>query len=713
MATLPGAVVGSNLVNPDDLEGVPLLDARYTDDAAVQITIQDFRQARTFLDGKQWNLHWREADVLYQAPRTSQAFEGSTVARANVSRFTVAKHVNSLVPAMKSGIFYEMPPFLVRPRPATSQVTARAKTSLYGALLDEAGFEQTSELALESMTNFGTVICKVGWRKDTKIKKLRAPKAAPIKYKLPFGELTIHTKESNELVVTSTEVVEQGLTFEMCDLGSVFVDPTWNRANQLHKSAKYVVHLTYPTWEDLEKLRNQPAIFDEDGKKVGGYDIPSEEDLKAYFFGHEGNAGAPSQVMDSLNSGQNASVHHAQGQEQPSSEDPQLRPIMMLERHDREWIYTVLVPEGADMGVLIRKEEHELPFLPYVSSNFWNIPGAGYGMGVGRLAGNDQRIEKGLTDAVLDLLSFAVNQMYLRARGANAPTQQIRQRIGGIIDVDIAPGQKVTDVFGVLEMPKVPSEAFAVLQNATATAESTTGADQAFTQGNLPGKGSSAARTATGAGGIIAANAAKIQGPVGHFVQGILLPTIELLEFFVKSRMDPQEIRKTLGRELGDAFELDALNFYQSEDRFECLAGAHLAAKKAMAQALPLLVQIFENAPLITQLNAMGWMVDVKMLLEMFMEVSEWKDSRELIRRMNKQEAAQFQQNNSGQQKAQMQVAAIGARHQAKSEEIDQKAEADLATKMIGKANDQAALWDERKWDRDLINQSVFSPTGA
>jgi hypothetical protein len=385
----------------------------------------------------------------------------------------------------------------------------------------------------------------------------------------------------------------------------------------------------------------------------------------------------------------------------------------MLERHDREWIYTVLVPEGADMGVLIRKEEHELPFLPYLSGNFWNIPGAGYGMGVGRLAGNDQRIEKGLTDAVLDLLSFAVNQMYLRARGANAPTQQIRQRIGGIIDVDIAPGQKVTDVFGVLEMPKVPSEAFAVLQNATATAESTTGADQAFTQGNLPGKGSSAARTATGAGGIIAANAAKIQGPVGHFVQGILLPTIELLEFFVKSRMDPQEIRKTLGRELGDAFELDALNFYQSEDRFECLAGAHLAAKKAMAQALPLLVQIFENAPLIQQLNAMGWMVDVKMLLEMFMEVSEWKDSRELIRRMNKQEAAQFQQNNSGQQKAQMQVAAIGARHQAKSEEIDQKAEADLATKMIGKANDQAALWDERKWDRDLINKSVYSPTGA
>jgi hypothetical protein len=679
----------------------------------VALTILDMRQASTFLESKQWNLHWREADVLYQAPRTNASFEGSTVARANISRFTVAKHVNSLVPAMKGGIFYEMPPFLVRPRPATSQTTARAKTALYGALLDECGFEAEAERAMESMTNFGTVICKVGWRRDTKVRKLRAPKAAPVKYKIPFGgEITIHTKESNELVVQPTEVVEEGLTFEMCELGSLLVDPTWNKANALHKSAKYVIHRTYPTWEDLERLRNQPIIQDEDGNQVGGYDIPHEEDLKAYFFGHEGQAGSPSQAQLNLG-GQNSSIAHAQGEEDPSSADPRLRPIQMLERTDGERIYTVLVPEGGDRGVLIRNEEHELPFLPYLAANFWNIPNSGYGLGVGRLAGSDQRIEKGLTDAVLDLLSMSVNQMYVRDRGANAPTQQIRQRLGGIIDVDTKPGQSVRDVFGIIELPKVPAEAFTVLQAATATAESTTGADQAFTQGSLPGRGSSAARTATGAGGIIAANAAKIQGPVGHFVNGILLPTIELLEFYVKSRMSPEQIREILGRELGDAFELDALNFYQSEDRFECLAGAHLAAKKAMAQALPLLVQIFENAPLVQQLNSMGYMVDVKQLLEMFMEVSEWRNARELIRPMTAQEQQKFQQSNPGMQKAQLQVAAIGARHQAKTAEIDQQNEADLAKSMISKANDEAALWDERKWQRAEIDRSVFAPQGG
>lgn len=702
-------VNGSEQIKQGDVELVPLLDPLYTDDAAVELTIQDARKARTYLDQKQWNLNWRESDTLYQSPRTNQSFEGSTVARANVSRFTVAKHTNSLVPAMKTGIFYENPPFLMRPRPATSQRTARAKTALYGALLDDAKFEDVSELALESMTTFGTVVVKAGWKKDTKIKKVRAPKAAPVKMKLPFGgELLVHTKESNEIAVRPTEIVEEGLTYEMCELGSVLVDPNWKTPNALHTGAKYIVHVSYPTFTDLDKLREQ-TVFDEQGKQVGGYDIPPEKELEAFFFTHEGNAASPSQAQLNLG-GQNYSIHHAQNEEEPGSVAPTERPIQMLERWDATYVYAVLVPDGGDRGVLIRKEEHDLPFLPFFSANFWNIPNAAWGIGTGRLAGSDQRIEKGVVDALLDLLSAICNPMYARSRGANVPTQQIRQRLGGIVDVDTGPGQSVRDAFGVIEQVKIPSEIFPTLQMAAQSAQSTTGADEAFTQGSLPPRGgSSAARTATGAGGIIAANAGKIQGPVGHFVKGILLPLIELLEHFVKSKMSLEKIRDILGRELGEAFQLDAQNFYESEDRFECLAGAHLAAKKAMAQALPLMVQIFENMPLIQQLNATGYVVDVRLLLEMFMEVSEWKDQRELIRPMTPQEEQKYKAANPGLQKTQSQIAAIGARHQAKSAEIDQQNEADLAKDMISKANDEAANWDERKWARNQIEQSEFA----
>jgi hypothetical protein len=688
----------------------PGLDPKYTDDAAVQLVIQDARKARTFLDNKQWNLHWRESDVLYQSPRSNQSFEGSTVARANVSRFSVAKIVNSLVPGMKGGIFYETPPFLIRPRPATSQRTAYAKSTLFGALMDDCDFEEESERALEYMSTFGTVICKAGWHHETKKKKIRTPKVEPIRLNMPMsGEMVVHTKESDELTITETDVVEEGMTFEMRELGSVLIDPTCKKPNKLHKSARYIIDVMYPTYKDLDDLRDQ-KIYDAEGKQVGGWDIPSEEELKAYFFAHQENANAPSQVQLNLG-GQNWAIHHAQNDDEPSSNDPLERPLQLLERWDRTYVYDVLCPDGEDFGVLVRKEEHGLPFLPFFSANFWNIPNALFGLGVGRLAGSDQRIEKGLVDAMLDLLSYAVNQMYVRDRGANAPTQQIRQRLGGIIDVDVPPGKSVRDVFGIIELPKVPPESFAILQNASQNAQSTTGADEAFTQGSLPGRGgSSAARTATGAGGIIQANAGRIQGPVGHFVGGILIPFLELMDHLVKTRMPLAKIRETLGKELGEAWELDAQNFYESDDRFECLAGAHLAAKKAMATALPLMVQIFENPSLIQQLNATGYVIDVKMLFEMFEEVSEWKNGRELIRPMTPQEQQKFEQNNPGMQKVQAQVAAIGARHQAKAAEIDQQGEANIARDMLSKANEEAAGWDERKWQRAQIEQSVFAP---
>jgi hypothetical protein len=712
MTILADAVTGSRQIERDDVEVIgPLLDPRYTDDGAVQLTIQDAQRAKTYLDLKQWNLHWREADILYQAPRTMASFEGSTVARANVSRFTVATHVNSLVPGMVSGIFYETPPFVIRPRPNASQNTARAKSALYGTLMDDCSFQAEAELAMEDQVNFGTVICKAGWCKETKVERVRRPKGEPITVDMPFtGEDTIYTVESDELETIEVEVTTEGMFFEKKELGNIFVDPTWRKPNNLHKGAKFVIEVSYPTFNDLDRLREE-VVYDADGNVVGGYDIPSEEELKDYFFTHPEDAGFASQVQQNLGD-QNWTLHHAQNENTAASADPLERPIKMLERWDHTYVYAVLVPDGSDRGVLIRKEEHGLPFLPYFAANFWNIPNAGYGLGVGRLAGNDQRIDKGLTDAMLDILSFACNPQYMRDIGANVPTQQIRQRLGGILDVQSGP-RGIREAFALVEQPRVPAEVFPILADSRQSANNATGASEPFTQGNVPQKGSTALRTATGAGGVMAANAGRIQGPVGHFVNGILLPFIELMDFLVKDRMSVGKIREILGDKLRAAFKLDIRNFYESKDQFEVLAGARLAAKKAMAQALPLMVQIFENQPLVQQLNAIGYMVDVKELFAMFMEVTEWKNSRELIRPMTPQELQRYGQNNPGLQRVQGQIAGIQARHQAKSAEIDQKAEADLAKEMLGRANDEAAGWDERRWDRQAINESEFAPTGG
>lgn len=709
MATLARSVNGSQAIRKEDVQPQgPLLDPQYTDDAAVQLTIQDMQLGATYLDQKQWNLFWRESDVLYQSPRTNQLFEGSTVARANISRFTVAQHVNSLTPTIKNGIFYENPPFLLRPRPAMKQSTARAKSALFSTLMDDANFEDESELLIEDQTLFGTCIAKAGFDKYTVEKTIRRPKTAPLKQAMPFGgTMTVHTEESDELEsVPINETVEE-VFFERCDLGTVVVAPNYNKPNRLHK-APWLIHVTNPTFEDLNRMR-QHVVKDAEGKVVGGFDIPPDEELKNYFFSHPGSAGQATMVEQNTGD-QNWAIHHAQNEEMPDSADPMKRPIKMLERWDRTWVYNVLCNDGGPSGVLIRKEKHGLPHIPFYSANFWNIPKAFWGMGVGRLAGSDQRIDKGLTDALLDMLSFIVNPQYARDRGANVPAQQIRQRLGGIIDVDVKAGHSVRDAFSIIEQPRVPGEIFPILQDSRTSARQTTGADEAFTSGNVPQKGTTSLRSATVGQGIMQANQTKIMGPVGHFVRGILLPFLELMDFLVKNRMSPGKIREILGEQMEADFELDAQNFYEAENAFECLAGAKLAAKKAMAQALPILTQVFENPALVSQLNQTGWMVDAKELVDMFMEVTEWKNERQLVRRMKPSEMRMFRSVNPAAQKVQGQVVAIQARHQARTAEIDQQNEADLAKQMIGKASDQAALFDERRWDREAINQSEFAP---
>ena len=88
-----------------------------------------------------------------------------------------------------------------------------------------------------------------------------------------------------------------------------------------------------------------------------------------------------------------------------------------------------------------------------------------------------------------------MNQQYVRSRGANVPTQQIKSRLGGIIDVD----GDINKAFGLVETPKVPAEIWMAIQNAKQSSEAVTGADEAMMQGSLPQRGgSSIGRTATG-----------------------------------------------------------------------------------------------------------------------------------------------------------------------------------------------------------------------
>jgi len=77
-AELPGLQPANDRIQPDDVQTFgPELEPRYTDEGAIKLVTEDAYRAQNFIDLKQWNLHWRESDVLYQSPRTTAQFEAA------------------------------------------------------------------------------------------------------------------------------------------------------------------------------------------------------------------------------------------------------------------------------------------------------------------------------------------------------------------------------------------------------------------------------------------------------------------------------------------------------------------------------------------------------------------------------------------------------------------------------------------------------------
>ena len=120
-----------------------------TVDADLSLVCGSARRSESYITNKQWNLLWRDADLLAQSPRPLTVYENTYILEPNVQRFTVSKIVNAVVPQLYKGLFYTDPPFVPRPRPGTSQKVVDAKQNLASVLLDERDFQAEIRYGLE------------------------------------------------------------------------------------------------------------------------------------------------------------------------------------------------------------------------------------------------------------------------------------------------------------------------------------------------------------------------------------------------------------------------------------------------------------------------------------------------------------------------------------------------------------------------------------
>lgn len=595
-----------------------------TESGELALVVGSAVKAEQFMTNKQWSLLWRDADLLYQSPRPMSVYENTYVLEPNVQRFTVAKVANAIVPQLYKGLFYDDPPMLLRPRPGTSQDVVDAKTSIFSYFLDACNFKRDTKWGLEQMALLGTGIWKWGVDYVKVQKKTRKASVTNIN-----GEQVVVAEEPQ--IEVTEELVCQPF-FEWRPLSRVLIDDHTEVGDI--REAAFAIDVRYMDWYQLNMLKE--AHKDEEG-----WDFP--EDLQSLWFPPVETM--PARLMTESQTLVTGAVHHSEEKNIDSSTDPLLKKMEVLEYWSKDKKILVL-----DRKQVLYSGANPFNKIPFLSCNWWNRPMAFYGMGLGLVVGQNQRVDQGTINAILKILSFGVNPIYLRSRDSNSPTQMIRTGIGKILTVD----GEAAKAYSLLETPRVPPDVWSALAENERNTESTSGADAMLVQGSSAGPRSSMGRTAGGAAQLGAASATRLDGPLDNFIDQVFKPFLYILDDLIFTYVSDRQIMDILGDELGQAFTVDMNEYHAAKIEYEVLAGASLSAKRQMAQSLTLITQIFENPQIQQNLAEINEeYIDFKPILNMWMEASEWKNKQDIIKpltpAMKQKIAAQqqaAQQNN-------------------------------------------------------------------
>ena len=621
IALEPAGNITSENMHKDPDTGTYLYDDR----AAIKLVIDDAASADTYANINQWASWWTESLILLQSPRNSSAFDGGNVAQANVPKFTLSNHISSIVPKIIEGLFYEDPPFLLRPRPGTKQEVTRAKTALFSAQLWDMKFRSQIQRGTDQMALLGTTIFKWGYlEKEEKIKKTRR-KASQAILNTTIPTPPIDTPDSDDYEIYVEEMKVSRPWIKYCDIRTVLVD-VGCRVGDI-REAKWVIYRDYATFDDLNYLRDVP-----------GYNIPSEADLKAFFL--TGPSVGADNISMTIPEGMWGYLQQALPRSMKTSADPLQAPMELLERWDNDKVIVILCFNG--INILIRNEANPYGKIPFYSANWRDLPDSFYGQGLGQLIGPEQIVEQGITNLALDLLAYGLQPTAVRKKGFNVPTQATKWKQGGIIDVD----DDVDKAFKFLTMPPVPSESWQFLQQAISTAASTSGANEIVGQGSTVGGGrGTGMRSGTGAAAVIQANASRLDGPTSKLVEQVFEPWLYQMDTLNNELLPTSVLRRVLGEELGEVYMGDHIEFRNAKFEYEVLAGSKLGAKREMAQALPVIIQLLNNPVFTKNVNDAHYQFDAVAIFKAFTDAAGWKFSQDFIRPMTSQEMQRYEAN--------------------------------------------------------------------
>jgi hypothetical protein len=665
-------------ITPEEATAAAHNDGWFSDDPALRLVVLDCEKAESYATSKSWVMNWNGASTLYQSPEAPRFWPGTQVPAASVPFFTVATAVNSLVPQIISGLFYDDPPFIVQQRPGTTSQTARAIGDVLGYQMEDINFREEIRLGVMNTCLYGTGIWKWGWEKYTKERKLykRKNPTVTLPSSIPGAPDTQISDDEIEEVIEE-EVVDRPTFQHIVNLRQVLVDPSLEVPDI--RRAKYVIHRLYMTWKDLDKLRERP-----------GFDIPSKEKLLSLFL-------PPVEQVDTApqeDRGKNPLFDaRSEARYEDVSANPLEDPLEILERWDNDTYIVVLQKK-----LVICNDKNPYGKIPFLSVNWWDVPEAFYGLGLSRTIGAEQRLQQGITNLWLDQASLNLNGVYVRLKGQNVPTQNIRIAPGKIIDTDTKDGFKPLE-----RQPAVP-EAGQHLEMSQSRAEKVSGANEAATQGFAGSAGhSNLARSSAGAQLIASGSGNRPGDFIEKLSDQVIVPFLYETYEMDRAMLPLSQLRYILDDELEHEFLKDGgdlVDLLNARLRFSILAGAKMQARQNAARALPLLINFVTNQQTQSQLGVQKKKINFEELLRMSFESSGWKNYNDVIQPMSDEEFQRWQQSQPGAQvqaKAQAQQAMeqtkFGQKQQLLDQENTARAARDVLRQKMKDETEQSSLF--------------------
>lgn len=620
----------SDIYNEIEPGQIPVTPNLPEDDDALKLVVKDLNLAEYYLLAKGMTVEWDKDDRLFLF-RMPQAFwEGSSVPRSSLGMPLIMEHIESIMPQVMNALFNDDPPFECDPMPKTSMMAARGVKHILNFELDEMGFKEETRQFIKEALTYGTDYAKLKWNEYTKQVPKWKREGAPRVESSDAGPVTVPTKKSRKLKAELEDVTVRMPGIEKVHVRHLVVDPSL-RGPDIRK-ARYVIHRTYPNLVDLEQLRGKT-----------GYDLlPPKEELLQLFFPPkempERSLLEGRSTTSVLNTGVSSLDINMEFKAMPRwqmpSNDPNLQPLECLEYWTNEKCIVVL-----NRKLTIKNDRNPFGFLPFLSINYIDVPDSFYGVGIAKLLGGEQRLQQGVINSRLDDLALRLSGTFIRKRGSNTPTQQVRLRPGGIIDSDDEKGIQM------IQYPPALQDAFEEVAQSDMRAQRRTGANEMVTQGTMPSAGQ-VGRTASGVQTLSAGVGARL----GYFVDQIAtLYFIPALEAFHKMNcmwLTEDDIDSILEDKMKAEYNGACEEIKNARVKFRMLAGAKMRSRQQLAQSLPMMTQFLMSPDIQGALSDQGLKLDLVEMVQLWFDVTETPGRQSLIQKLTQEDKARIAAKN-------------------------------------------------------------------